>query len=298
VDAAIDGIMDYYPFGMLMPQRQYGSSWYRYGFNGKEMDNEVSGTGNIYDYGFRIYNPRLGRFLSVDPLTKSYPWYTPYQFAGNKPITYIDLDGLEEELPEVTKTTTYLTIQNSDNTVSLIERTIVTIKIPPKQDFTFEPGSDAKEITRTYEYETIIPDAKIDPQGNIVLMRKYNFEAYDIKFLNEQKQAIINDIQNIEEYFPKGTTVEVTGYTGSSWGYDPAPDSYSGKVRSNGASPYGGTFETPNKGAWQDLANARAEKVANMFKNIIATIKKNTDESLNKEKKVELKFSLPTNSTP
>lgn len=34
--------------------------------------------------------------LSVDPLTKSYPWYTPYQFAGNTPIQAIDLDGLEE----------------------------------------------------------------------------------------------------------------------------------------------------------------------------------------------------------
>lgn len=60
------------------------------------MDNEISGSGNQYDYGFRIYNPRIGRFLSVDPLTQSYPWYTPYQFAGNKPIWAVDLDGLEE----------------------------------------------------------------------------------------------------------------------------------------------------------------------------------------------------------
>jgi hypothetical protein len=50
----------------------------------------------VYDYGFRIYNPEIAKFLSVDPLTKSYPWYTPYQFAGNKPIWAIDLDGLEE----------------------------------------------------------------------------------------------------------------------------------------------------------------------------------------------------------
>ena len=49
-----------------------------------------------YDYGFRIYNPGIAKFLSVDPLTKSYPWYTPYQFAGNKPINSIDIDGLEE----------------------------------------------------------------------------------------------------------------------------------------------------------------------------------------------------------
>lgn len=34
--------------------------------------------------------------MSVDPLTSSYPWYTPYQFAGNKPIWAVDLDGLEE----------------------------------------------------------------------------------------------------------------------------------------------------------------------------------------------------------
>ena len=69
--------------------------YYRYGFNGKENDNDVKGTGNQQDYGMRIYDPRLGRFLSVDPLTKAYPWYTPYQFAGNSPILFIDLDGGE-----------------------------------------------------------------------------------------------------------------------------------------------------------------------------------------------------------
>jgi RHS repeat-associated protein len=44
---------------------------------------------------FRIYNPGIGRFLSVDPLTTSYPMLTPYQFASNTPIQAIDLDGLE-----------------------------------------------------------------------------------------------------------------------------------------------------------------------------------------------------------
>jgi RHS repeat-associated protein len=73
----------------------YGAP-YRYGFNGKENDDDVKGIGLQLDYGFRIYDPRVGRFLSVDPLTKSYPYYTPYQFAGNKPIMAIDLDGLEE----------------------------------------------------------------------------------------------------------------------------------------------------------------------------------------------------------
>ncbi|MDQ6609916.1 MAG: hypothetical protein M3Y85_08860 [Bacteroidota bacterium] len=67
----------------------------RYGFNGKENDNDIEGEGNAYDYGFRLYDPRLGRFLSVDPIAKSYPYLTPYQFASNKPINGIDIDGLE-----------------------------------------------------------------------------------------------------------------------------------------------------------------------------------------------------------
>lgn len=79
---------------MEMPGRTYSSTnGYRYGFNGKEKDNK---DGVVqYDYGFRIYDPRLVRFKSVDPLSKSYPYYTPYQFAGNTPIFAIDLDGLE-----------------------------------------------------------------------------------------------------------------------------------------------------------------------------------------------------------
>jgi hypothetical protein len=43
----------------------------------------------------RIYDPRLGKFLSVDPLAKQYPELTPYQFASNSPIAGIDEDGLE-----------------------------------------------------------------------------------------------------------------------------------------------------------------------------------------------------------
>ena len=91
---------DYYPFGMLMPGRKYDAgSQYRYGFGGKENDNEVKGEGNQIDYGERVYNPRLGRFLSVDPLTKDYPYYTPYLYAGNIPIRFIDVDGLEPTDP-------------------------------------------------------------------------------------------------------------------------------------------------------------------------------------------------------
>jgi len=91
-NAVVISATDYYPFGMAIDSRSYTSSLYRYGFNGKELDKE---TGE-QDYGMRIYDPRIAKFLSVDPIADNYPWYTPYQFAGNKPIWAIDLDGLEE----------------------------------------------------------------------------------------------------------------------------------------------------------------------------------------------------------
>ena len=82
---------------MQMPGRKYAqaNAKYRYGFNGKENDNDVKGQGNQQDYGLRIYDTRIGRFLSVDPLGRDYPWNSTYAFAENDVIRNIDLDGGE-----------------------------------------------------------------------------------------------------------------------------------------------------------------------------------------------------------
>jgi RHS repeat-associated protein len=74
---------------------EYCTGYCGFGFNGKENDNEVKGIGNQQNYGFRIYDPLTGKFLSVDPLTHSYSMLTPYQFSSNSPIQAIDLDGKE-----------------------------------------------------------------------------------------------------------------------------------------------------------------------------------------------------------
>ena len=87
---------DYYPGGMLLPGRHGNTSDYRYGFQGQEMDNEIKGEGNSVNFSLRMYDPRLNRFLTLDPLAKKYPWYTPYSFAGNKLISHKELEGGEE----------------------------------------------------------------------------------------------------------------------------------------------------------------------------------------------------------
>lgn len=68
---------------------------YRFGFNGQEKDNEVKGIGNSLSFQYRIYDSRLGKFLSVDPLFASYPWNSTYAFAENRVIDGVDLEGLE-----------------------------------------------------------------------------------------------------------------------------------------------------------------------------------------------------------
>lgn len=89
------GVSDYYPFGSLMPARSASIGEYRYGFQNQEIDNEVKGEGNSVSYRFRMYDTRIGRFLSIDPLTGKLPWNTPYSFAENRVIDGIDLEGLE-----------------------------------------------------------------------------------------------------------------------------------------------------------------------------------------------------------
>jgi RHS repeat-associated protein len=87
---------DYYPFGMMMLGRKYTAtttSKYRYGFNGKENDNEVKGEGNQVAFEARIYDARLGRFLSIDPRASDYATLSPYAYAANSPIALIDKYG-------------------------------------------------------------------------------------------------------------------------------------------------------------------------------------------------------------
>jgi RHS repeat-associated protein len=76
---------------------EYCTGDYRFGFQGQETDPEyLSGA---VSFKYRVHDARIGRFLSVDPLTPKYPHYSPYSFSGNKVISFIELEGLEESLP-------------------------------------------------------------------------------------------------------------------------------------------------------------------------------------------------------
>jgi RHS repeat-associated protein len=162
---------DYYPFGSVMrkwltPTNTTNNlrSTYTFGFNGKEDDKETQ----TQDYGMRIYDYRLGRFLSVDPLTKSYPFYTPYQFAGNTPIAAVDLDGEEPKIVVTNQVTGYTEIKvyGAGNVQTMVVETFKAIV-----QYTDDKGVTTEiatfNVTRDGWY-----DMGTDANGNTILCNR------------------------------------------------------------------------------------------------------------------------------
>lgn len=95
--AVVLSAQDYYPHGMTMPGRAHNSSTYRYGFQNKEADAEIKGEGNSYDFHARFLDPRVGRWLSTDPMEQDFPSRSPYVSMGNDPIAFVDPNGETEK---------------------------------------------------------------------------------------------------------------------------------------------------------------------------------------------------------
>ena len=83
----------YYPFGMRIAGLSEGSSSNRYLYNDKEFQDDFGL--NWYDYGARFYDAQIARFHTIDPLTEKNHRNTPYSYAANNPIKYIDWLGLD-----------------------------------------------------------------------------------------------------------------------------------------------------------------------------------------------------------
>jgi RHS repeat-associated protein len=93
----------YYPFGLTMAgisSKAAGGIENKSRYNGKEEQNKEFSDGSgldWYDYKYRFYDNQIGRFFCIDRLATQYPYYSPYQFAGNRVPNAIDRDGLEQE---------------------------------------------------------------------------------------------------------------------------------------------------------------------------------------------------------
>jgi len=93
-EVALVSVSDYSPFGVQLDGRTQSSNSYRYGYQGSEKDDEVKGEGNSYTTQFRQLDPRVGRWLSIDPMSRKYPNQSPYISMDDNPILKNDVLGL------------------------------------------------------------------------------------------------------------------------------------------------------------------------------------------------------------
>ncbi|MBN8687302.1 MAG: hypothetical protein J0M10_09795 [Chitinophagales bacterium] len=224
--ADVQTATDYYPFGMAMPGRKYEpQSGYRYGFNGKEKDKDMNSL-TAYDYGFRIYNPAIGKFLSLDPLQKKFPALAPYNFSGDNPCATIDIDGLEPVTTNPNTETLILVLQGyggdppdnntqatnaakTDKSLDIDTQglglfTTLSNNRPKVQVAVF--ASSTTENTKNDVLTSIKNFKTINPNGEVILIGHSQGGDNIIELLKENKDVSVDliaifDTQEAKTYF-------------------------------------------------------------------------------------------------
>ena len=104
------------PFGMTMPGRSYNAHTSRHGFTGHEKESDLAE--GIYTTEYRLYDARVGRWLSVDPLFEKYVGMSPYNYCAGNPVMMVDPDGRRVEAfneESQTKTIEYINNELGEN---------------------------------------------------------------------------------------------------------------------------------------------------------------------------------------
>jgi RHS repeat-associated protein len=231
-------------------------------------DDELKGSGNSYDFGARIYDPRLGRWLACDQLFGKYPMLSPYQFVDNNPILLIDPDGRIITIPvEGGDPIVYTPNMKSEGYTGNTKKAIEALNtlyanssdvFKPKLDkltasdvkynldindnHKLQDGSDMDGGETVYNFEKNQVEIKIDPS------------AYPDEFY-----AMLGDELTTAEQFEEGEIgyYETTEGVGVS-GYD-MNDEYETKV---------GAVEATKAAHKGGIANAKTDKFSERLYNI------------------------------
>jgi RHS repeat-associated protein len=166
---------DFSPYGTLLAGRNGSTATYLYGFNGKQEDSEIKGEGNSYDFGARMYDPRVGRWLSGDPKESKFPALSPYVFVYNSPVYFIDPNG-EEPTPMEAALLAKHVYGGADSKIELTGGwQISNRQFDQKITYNYEPTGFQSKL-----YE------RVDAEGNVI---EY---AYVTAGTNDWKDALVD----------------------------------------------------------------------------------------------------------
>ena len=181
----------------------FGGPDYRYGFQGQEMDNEVKGgAGLSYDFGARMLDVRINRFLSLDPDGFKYPWSSPYNYAINSPVKFVDKNG---EGPDKI-------VNNSSSQIKLTGSSIITLSVTENGKTTtkkfdetagsivLNPGDVFYEVDKDVTFVSNDGTKKITYSGGIGKI---------ISNKGKVRYVLLNDVDYID--IEEGQTFSVNG---------------------------------------------------------------------------------------
>jgi len=175
-----------------MPGRNTNSGNYRFGYNGMEKDPEMKGDGNSYTTEFRQYDPRLGRWLSLDPLMAQFPSLSPYVAFNNNPIFYTDPLGLSPgDEPKTHK------LKKGENLSVLAKKYNVSIADLK----TWNPGTKGREKKLQIGENIIVSDPNTKKEEPLTYQEKK--EIFDKVIVNRDEWGAKDPIRGEDRSYDK-----------------------------------------------------------------------------------------------
>lgn len=241
---------DYYSFGMENPAlstQAIKQNYYtnRIKYNGKELQNKefTDGTGlEVDDYGSRIYDPQIGRWMSADPQANKFPSWSPYVYAFDNPVRFVDPDGksgkdpnkekfYSQMVPAATNAATAVGADNKFKGLYLVAQRVVEngfrLNPPGNNPMNIKSKGDDGYVTEsTHEFEKGKKVAEKDKFGNFTSIEA-GFEGY-MKLMQKNFPDAIDALKDKSLTISDFTTGLINGKMGA---YATDPD-YKTKIQS------------------------------------------------------------------